>query len=56
MNPETGVGQSKQVIQRGEARREVQATLILTPEAAVSIGAWLEAHGKACLERRGTNE
>ena len=56
MNPETGVGQSKQVIQRGEVRREVQATLILTPEAAVSIGAWLVGHGKACLERRGTNE
>ena len=32
-------------IKRGEARREIQATLVLAPKAAISIGEWLRNHG-----------
>lgn len=55
IDPATGRGESRNLIQRGEARREVQATLILTPEGAVSIGEWLVGHGQACLARRETS-
>jgi len=39
-----GYRQSRE-IKRGDARREIQATLVLTPKAATSIGAWMANHG-----------
>ena len=47
-----GKGTSSNIIRRGEARREVQATLILTPEGAVQIGQWLVTNGESCIRMR----
>jgi len=44
------------VIKRGDARREVQATLILTPEGAIQIGQWLVNHGRSCIKMRRSPE
>lgn len=52
INPDTGRGRSRNIIKRGDARREVQATLILTPEGAVEVGQWLVRHGQACIKAR----
>ena len=52
----TGQGTGSNIIKRGDARREVQATLILTPEGAVQIGAWLANHGQACIDKRSAAE
>ena len=41
-----------QVIKRGDFTREVQATLILTPEVAISVGDWLREKGVRGLEAR----
>ena len=37
-------------ITRGEVRREIQAALVLTPQAAVGLGQWLIQHGNQCLK------
>ena len=42
----------EQAIKRGDINREIQATLVMPPEVAVSIGGWLIVHGKAALESR----
>lgn len=42
---EEGVYQQSREIKRGHVRREIQATLVLTPKAAASLGQWLVAHG-----------
>ena len=43
-------------ISRGDITREIQATLVLSPEAAVVIGNWLVRHGIAAINGRGTLE
>ena len=55
---DTDTGSAKtNMIMRGEARREVQATLIVAPEAAVAIGRWLAEQGATCIQnRKGAEE
>jgi hypothetical protein len=48
-----GVYEQTREIKRGYARREIQATLVLTPTAAASIGQWLGKHAHATLNREG---
>lgn len=43
-------------ISRGDITREVQATLVLSPEAAVIIGTWLAKHGVEAIKGRGRLE
>ncbi len=42
----------QQTIKRGDVIREVQATLVMTPETATSLGKWLLGHGKKAYEAR----
>ena len=44
-----GVNQGRNIT-RGEVRREIQAALVLTPQAAVGLGQWLIQHGNQCLK------
>jgi len=39
-------------ISRGDVTREIQGTLVLTPEAAISIGSWLVKSGNIALSNR----
>ena len=39
-------------IKRGDVTREVQATLLMTPEHALSLGSWLVQHAQNALNRR----
>ncbi len=43
-------------IKRADATRLVLATLVLSPEAAIRIGAWLVKNGRAAMEHRKENE
>lgn len=43
-------------VSRGNMVREIQATLVLSPEAAVVIGVWLANHGKNAIEKRGNSD
>ena len=49
-----GVGDlsKEQTIKRGDINREIQATLIMPPEVALSIGGWLIQKAKAALDSR----
>lgn len=47
---EDGGYEQAREIKRGDVRREIQATVVLTPKAAVSIGSWLIAHGTRAAE------
>ena len=40
-------------ISRGDVTREIQGTLVLSPEAAVLLGNWLLKHGVAAINARG---
>ncbi len=40
-------------VSRADATREIQATLVLSPEAAIVIGQWLVVHGETAKSRRG---
>ena len=42
---EDGEYRQSREIRRGTVRREIQATMVLTPAAAVSLGRWLVTHG-----------
>ena len=42
-------------IKRGEVTRDVQATLVLTPEHAVQLGEWLQRMGNEANRRRKQN-
>ena len=54
---EDGVYKQAREITRGTGKREIQATLVLTPQAAVSIGQWLNTHGiQAHKNLEGSNE
>ena len=46
----------EKTIKRGDINREIQATLIMAPEVALSIGGWLIQKAKAALENRRTVE
>lgn len=43
-------------VSRGDVTREVQATLVLSPEAAISLGEWLAGHGKTALRTRNARQ
>lgn len=40
-------------ISRGNLTREIQATLVFSPEVAVVFGKWLATHGENLLKARG---
>ena len=40
-------------IKRGDITREVVATLLMSPESALSLGKFLTNHGKAAIKSRG---
>ena len=39
-------------VTRGDVTREVQATIVLAPEHARSLGVWLAGHANAALKKR----
>jgi hypothetical protein len=41
---------------RGDVTRTIQARLVLSPEAAVSLGHWLTRHGQQAIDARGNNQ
>ena len=43
-------------ISRGDVTREIQATLVLSPEAAILLGDWLMKKGIAAIKGRGKPE
>lgn len=43
---EDGGYQQAREIRRGTVRREIQATLVLSPQVATSLGQWLIGHGQ----------
>jgi len=43
-------------ISRGNVTRLVQATLSMSPEVAIRLGAWLEQHGRGAIEHRKRNQ
>lgn len=50
-----GVGHVKDqtAIRRGDVLREIQGTLVMSPEAAINIGQWLMGKGIAAYKKRG---
>lgn len=40
-------------VTRGEVTREIQTTMVMTPEDAYRIGQWLMQHAEGALQRRG---
>lgn len=45
-------GEGGHQIKRGDVTRRVLATLVMSPEIAVSVGQWLAGKGKTALDRR----
>jgi hypothetical protein len=43
-------------IKRADATRLVVATLVLSPEAAIRVGAWLVKNGELAMEHRKANQ
>jgi hypothetical protein len=43
-------------IRRADTTRLVEATLVFSPEAAISMGKWLASHGRAALKHRKQNQ
>jgi len=39
-------------IKRGDITREIQTTIVMTPEQAINIGEWLIKNGKNLLKKR----
>ena len=50
------LGQVSSQVARGNMTREIQATLVLSPEAAVAIGGWLANHGNNAIRKRGNSD
>ena len=44
--------QESKIIKRGDVNREVQATLLMTPETALNFGKWLISKGMLAYNRR----
>ena len=51
ISPSGEAGPSK-IIRRGDVNREVQASLVMTPEVAIGFGKWLIEKGMAAYELR----
>lgn len=49
------VPDEERLIKRGDASREIQATLVMTPESAVAFGKWLIERGVAAFNIRQKN-
>jgi len=43
-------------VKRGDATREIQVTLITSPEEAINIGKWLVEKGEQALNQRNGNQ
>ena len=52
---EGGYHQTREIV-RGTVKREIQATLVLTPEVAVSMGQWLATHGEQTVSNLGDSD
>ncbi|PSQ75419.1 MAG: hypothetical protein BRD33_04180 [Bacteroidetes bacterium QH_6_63_17] len=52
---ETGqvnLSERSEQVTRGELTREVQASLVMTPEHAMQLGQWLQRNAKQAMEQR----
>ncbi|MFB6098103.1 MAG: hypothetical protein ABEK84_03130 [Salinibacter sp.] len=52
---ETGqvdLSERSEQVTRGELTREVQASLVLTPEHALQLGQWLQQNARQAMEQR----
>ena len=46
------LSETSQQVTRGELTREVQASLIMTPEHAMQLGQWLQENARQAMEQR----
>ncbi|PQJ33718.1 hypothetical protein BSZ35_03075 [Salinibacter sp. 10B] len=49
---EVDLSETSQEVARGEVTREVQASLVLTPEHAMQLGQWLQENAQQAMEQR----
>ncbi|MCS4201315.1 hypothetical protein [Salinibacter ruber] len=49
---ETGQVDLSEQVTRGELTREVQASLVMTPEHAMQLGRWLQRNARQAMEQR----
>ena len=49
---EVDLSETSQQVSRGEVTREMQASLILTPEHAMQLGQWLQDRARQAIQRR----
>jgi hypothetical protein len=49
---EVDLSEMSQQVSRGEVTREVQASLVLTPEHAMQLGQWLQENAQQAMEQR----
>jgi len=55
---ETGqvnLSERSEQVSRGEVTREVQASLVMTPEHAYQLGRWLQKNAEQAMQRRQQN-
>ena len=48
----SGADETSQQVSRGELTREVQASLVLTPEHALQLGQWLQENARQAMQQR----
>ena len=46
------LSETSQQVSRGELTREVQASLVVTPEHAMQLGQWLQENARQAMEQR----
>lgn len=49
------LSQTNEQVTRGEITREVQASLVMTPEHAMQLGQWLQRKAQQAMEQRKQN-
>jgi Spy/CpxP family protein refolding chaperone len=49
---EVDLSEMSQQVSRGEVTREVQASLVMTPEHAMQFGQWLQENAQQAMEQR----
>lgn len=49
---EVDLSEMSQQVTRGELTREIQASLVMTPEHALQLGQWLQENARQAMEQR----
>lgn len=49
---EVDLSETSQQVSRGEVTREIQASLVMTPEHAMQFGQWLQENAQQAIEQR----